>query len=187
MVQKESGTSKSKKEGKSSDWETVPDPSAYSIDEFYCRASDKRGHSAQMYVRIPPEVMALCEQIMESKKFVYRTYGEMIRDSLVHRVSFLRQKAESGKLDEAFLRVLAIEQIVKQEELDSEFRSIIHRLDTVIEERLKDSPLGREEAVSIIQGVLDNVNAMPEGYRRRQYSSAIHGKYDYLLKGDKGR
>lgn len=187
MTEKSSGTAKPRKEGKASDWDTIPDPSAYNIEEFYCRASDKRGHSAQMYVRVPPEVMALCEQIMESKKFVYRTYGEMIRDSLVHRVNYLKPKMESKKLDEAFLRVLAIEQIVKQEELDSEFRSIIHRLDTVVEERLKDSPLGREEAVSVIQSVLDNVSAMPEGYRRRQYLNAIHGKYDYLLGGGRGR
>ncbi len=182
------GTKVDKSDGKKDDgkgaWETVSEPLAYDPDEFYCRASDKRGHSGQVYVRTPPEVMALVEQVMESKLFPYRTYGDLMRDGLVHRVNYLRSKVENKEIDAALIRVLAIERIIREEEFDRELSDMVRRLEAIIDERLKDHKFGKLEAAKIVQSVLDNVNAMPEGYRRQRYSSIFEEKYGYLLKKD---
>jgi hypothetical protein len=173
-----------KKDGDKGAWETVSEPLAYDPDEFYCRASDKRGHSGQVYVRIPPEVLSLVEQVMESKLFPFRTYGDLMRDGLVHRVNYLRSKVENKEIDAALIRVLAIERIIREEEFDKELSDMVRRLEAIIDERLKDHKYGKLEAAKIVRSVLDNVVAMPEGYRRQRYSSIFEDKYGYLLEKD---
>lgn len=173
-----------KKDGERGAWETVSEPLAYDPEEFYCRASDKRGHSGQVYVRVPPEVMALVEQVMESKLFPYRTYGDLMRDGMVHRVNFLRSKVENKEIDAALIRVLAIERIIREEEFDKELSDMVRRLEAIIDERLKDKKFGKLEATKIVRSVIDNVLAMPEGYRRQRYHSILEDKYGYLLEKD---
>ncbi len=169
------------KEADAKSWETSVDSTTYSIDEFYPRASDKRGHSAQLNLRIQPELMAVVEEIFQSKKFPYRTYGDVMRDALVHRIAYLRVVLQSGKVDEAFARILVIQQILEEEELDKDFRDKLQRLDAIVNDRMQDPISGKFEAAKVIKRVLANVEAMPQGYTRQLYEKKIHRDYGHIL------
>ncbi len=172
-------------DGKATAWETAPDTTTYNVDEFYTRASDKRGHSAQLNLRIPPDMMAMVEEIFQSKKFPYRTYGDVMRDALVHRIGYLRARLQSGKVDESYARVLVIQQILEEEELDKDFRDKMQRLDAIVDDRMKDPLAGKHEAAKVVKRVLANVEAIPDGYKRRLYESRIHRDFGYLLEEEK--
>ena len=163
------------------EWETVEESPSYNQDEFYCRGGDRKGHSAVKYLRMPPELVAVCEEIHQSKMFPYRTDSDIIRDAIVHRVAYLRTRMQSGKVDQEFVTIMSIQNILKEEELESEHRSAMARMESVMQEMQLDPDEGIAEAKKLLAKMFETISAMPNNFRRRQYERTMKQKYSHLL------
>lgn len=69
-------------------WKTSDD--TYSVEKFYTRATDARGHADRVSIKVPPEMLAECERLIHSGRIPeYQTPQDIFRDAVVHRLRWL--------------------------------------------------------------------------------------------------
>jgi hypothetical protein len=65
---------------------------AYDVNEFYTHATDKKGHHATVQAALLPECHVLLTEIIQSGKVpAWKTIGDVIRDSVRHRVEYVKE------------------------------------------------------------------------------------------------
>jgi Arc/MetJ-type ribon-helix-helix transcriptional regulator len=74
----------------SSDWQLAD---AWSEDEVYTAATDKRGHSEDLHVRVPPDVARKIEVLIEARVHPkLRTRSDFVRDAIYHRLHYWQER-----------------------------------------------------------------------------------------------
>lgn len=70
----------------------------YDASRFYIHSTDKRGHSTQVRVSLPPDQMRRMSQLVQSGKYPYRTYQDFLRDAMIHRMASLGEQDDEAKV-----------------------------------------------------------------------------------------
>lgn len=70
-----------------------PESLKYDPEDFYVPATDHRGHSARLNVRIPPELESELEKFLAAsgKKFGYESISAIIRHGVVRHMEYLHR------------------------------------------------------------------------------------------------
>lgn len=75
-------------------WRT--EKAGYSVEEFYTRSKDNKGHSTVYHIRLPDDVAGELPAIIQSGKIpAYRTTADIWRDALIHRLHWLSENFEA--------------------------------------------------------------------------------------------
>ena len=78
----------------------VSTPSGYNPNAYYTQASDKKGHSAKMGVKIPVTIAGEVGVVVSSDKIPeYRTVQDFIRDAIIHRLHDIQQILDDPDLE----------------------------------------------------------------------------------------
>jgi len=153
--------------------ENKPEPA-----EFIIPASDPKGHSARHWFRCIPAMARQTEQIIQTKKFPYRTKGDLLRHALHRHVSWLSSIEPmvtiSGQVD-------AILEIMRDEEMNNDFALVFDKMKERIAQHLAIG--SRREAARLVLTIQNCIKEMPEGYWKDRYKNKIKRKYGDLLKG----
>lgn len=118
----------------------------YALDQFFVRATDGNGHDAVMSVKVSPALFGELQRIVQSKTIpAYRTYADIIRDALVHRLRWLADEYPGS----TNLAALEIEQ--RQAEIDrlsterATWRKLLTDLDTQLNDLIGQNELDEAE------------------------------------------
>lgn len=78
---------------------TLDDHTAYDPDDFYCRTTDGHGHSENVQIRVPPDVVGMLHHVVNSGAFI--EYGNsiqnLIRNAIIHQL--VRDANRTGNVD----------------------------------------------------------------------------------------
>jgi len=81
----------------------------YDIDEFYTRASDGKGHSANRQVTVSTALAGMIDRLVQSKAIPsLASFQDVARDALIHRMRYVDRELLKGN-DFGFAKVLAAE------------------------------------------------------------------------------
>ena len=147
-------------------------------NEFRIPASDTKGHSNREYFRCQPGHAQQINMFVQSGKFPYRTRADLIRHAVVRHLRWLHT-FEAG-VPNIMSQVDAILEVVRQEEMQQEFKHVINKTSETVNGLLADGADG--EARRMILKVKEHVNAMPDGYWKDKYQREIGQRFDHLLK-----
>lgn len=114
----------------------------YDIAEFYTKATDGRGHSDNLRVRVKPEVAGEIAATVASGRIPdYTTPQDFIRDAIVHRLRWLAEHADdaalTAKLTETVRRTVIEETTSRYITLIDSFEEFLTRTRDVCERALK--------------------------------------------------
>lgn len=160
-------------------WQTEP-ADDYSPDRFYTRATDKKGHSETVHLKIPPELASAIAHIVQSRAIPeYRTSQDMIRDAIFHRLRYLR---ESGLLDSRMVTVVGFEEFAQDlftfEERMEAFGETIRQA----EEWVRKLGWNSAEARDMVGKLYAKALAIQDSeYWRNKYVEEIERKFGSLL------
>jgi len=157
--------------------------SSYSLDDFYTRSVDSRGHKELTRLVLPPNVLSALTVIVQSGKVpAYRTVQDIIRDAIMHRLWWLEKyvlKGDYGIIDYKSLAVMKLQRFIDESLKEGQRMEAIcsnaektleyHRSMGDIEELLR--------ALSEMRDQLDNL--------REPYKSRLRGiieRFEYLEK-----
>jgi len=155
--------------------------SSYSPDRFYIRTSDSRGHSAMITFRVLPEALSALQQIQQSREFPYRTYQDIIRDAIIHRIAAIQEMSRHpDRIKSSLVELLNIDDILSREEEMLKVEEHLARLENITS-KLSAMDEGREEARSTVLGIIERVESMPEGYLKAMYLRLVKEKFGWLL------
>ena len=81
-------------------WETEDDPNIYDSARFYTKSSDQKGHSVTIHVPIPKPLAGEISNLTQSGAVpAYRSIGDVVRDSLAHRLHDVSKRIDNGELE----------------------------------------------------------------------------------------
>ncbi len=149
-----------------------PDPA-----EFRIPASDTKGHSARHWFRCIPTMARQVEQMVQARQFPYRTKGDLLRHALHRHMRWLASLAPVVSVSQ---QVDAILEIMRDEEMNNDFRVLFERLEDRITQYLAEK--SQVEAVRLVLIIQYHVNEMPDGFWKDRYNKHLKKNYGELLR-----
>ncbi len=148
------------------------------MEEFRIGASDTNGHSARHWFRTIPQAAMQVEQVVASKKFPYRSKGDLLRHALHRHLAWL---GTQGFVSSISGQVDVILELLRDEELSADFVMVFDKLSERISGHLSSGSKG--EAIRLIRMVQNHIGSMPEGYWRQRYADQVKMKFGHLVEG----
>ena len=145
--------------------------------EFRVPATDTKGHNVRVWFRAQPGHAHQMETIVQSKKFPYRTKGDLLRHALLRHLRWLESQEALPSVTAAVDSIL---DIMRDEEFASEFQLVWAKLSERIAMHLGNGSAG--EARRLLLEVKRHIVAMPDCYWRDAYLKELETRYGYLLK-----
>jgi hypothetical protein len=150
----------------------------YNPADFIIPASDHQGHSERIFCRVQPQHERAMSVIMKSRRFPFRTTGDLIRWAVVRGVKVLnRMEPMPGFLGMAD----AINETLRQEMYIQEFMQMFGTMTGVIQTHIAAGAEG--EARKLIATVLGHVRKIDEVYWRKKCEEEIGSRFGHLLEG----
>jgi len=161
------------------------DDDADPLDSFTERrlivpASDMRGRSERIWVRMQPLLIRACQMLVASKKFPWKTPGDFQRFAIADTIRRLLRDAPE-KVQTVHAQMEAMKDILIHEEMHAEFAGIFERASRVIE--MYRSTGARDEARRLISELRAQINAMPDGYWKGKHRKELSDRYRDLMDG----
>lgn len=161
------------------DYETLVDANEdVRSSDFRVPASDLRGHSTPVYFRAPGAFLYQIEIILQSKKFPFKTKGELLRHALLRELKYL---ATLAPVRSVLAEAEAVMDVLIEEENQEMFQGVFDKLATRIGVFLGSGEKG--EAVRLVRLIQNRLVNMEEGYWKNKYMAEMEEQYGYLLDG----
>ncbi len=114
----------------------------YDIAEFYPKATDGRGHSDNLRVRVKPDLAGEVAALVATGNIPeYTTSQDFIRDAMVHRLRWLAEHADdpalSARLADAVRRTVIEETTSRYITLIDSFEEFLERAHSVCDRALR--------------------------------------------------
>lgn len=129
-------------------WAT--DDGGYSETRFFTRSTDGHGHREEVRVRVPPHIHGRMTALVQSGAIpAYKTYGDIARDALVHRMHWLSEHANDPELRASLSAYLALHMMdVRVAEARDMHQRVNHLREQIRE--LGDEALRNDDAEGLI-------------------------------------
>lgn len=146
--------------------------------EFIVPASDGKGHSDRIWLRIQPGHQRQMSIVLNSKWFPYKSNGDIVRHAIVRHLAWLTGLAPVPSVT---AQVDSIMEMLREDEFNAEFKEVISRLDEQVSHYLAAGQIGR--ARSLVSRVMSKVDQMPDDDWKDTYKKTITDRYGSLLSG----
>lgn len=144
--------------------------------DYIIPAQDTKGHHVRLYCRAMPQVGRLVADVHASKKFPFRTMGDLIRFCVVRQTALL---ASSAGIPSVVAQMDAQIALLRDEEYQLQFLDYFSSIKRVTDLYIDQNSAGEARRVVAQQrAALDN---MPEGYWKTRYIAELMQKYGKLL------
>lgn len=145
-------------------------------DEFIVPASDTKGHSERLWLRLQPGHRRMLDSILTSRFFPYKTTGDVARHAIARHLKWLEGVAPFPSV---VGQVEAIMEIMREEQFQHEFGQVLLRLEENVAGCMAKGQKKRAEA--LVMRVLGGVEGMPDGSWKDAYRAEIKGKFGHML------
>lgn len=113
-------------------WRTVA-PNGYSRTKYYMRATDGKGHSQNMQVKVTEQIGGMIGALVASGMTRYKTPQDFVRDAIVHRLHDMHEMGRAGLIEGQLPEVIALAQIEQAGVERDARRSLCDRTEAEIE------------------------------------------------------
>ena len=147
----------------------------YDPADFIIVAQDAKGHSERVGFRISPADDRALDTILASKKFPFRTKGDIMRWGVHVAIRRLERMEDVPSVTQ---QVDATMLILRDEMFNHEFMATFEALGRVIQQHLAGGANG--EARRLVTLVKDKIQKMPDGHWRDKYLSTLEERYGHI-------
>lgn len=144
-------------------------------------ASDTKGRSERIYLRVPPLMIRASQMLVASKRYPWKTPGDFHRFAIMDAYRRLQRDAPAEVVS-VIGQIEAMKGLLQHEEMHAEFLGIFERMSRVLEAYRNSNAHG--EARRVVAELRAQINAMPAGYWREEYRKKLKERYGNLMSGD---
>lgn len=149
----------------------------YDPAQFIVPAQDAKGHSERQWFRCQPGHDRQADLILRSKKFPFRTKGDMFRWCMVN--GFRELMALEEGVPSIMAQVDAISELMAAEEFQQEFMQTFETMSRVIAKHIEMQAVGEaRRVIATVKGLLEQ---MPDGYWKEKYKGEIKQRFGHYL------
>lgn len=155
------------------------DATRFRADDFIIPASDTNGHNARQYFRAQPGHAQQVSIFVGSKRFPYRTKGDLLRHAMVRHLKWLAEL--EGTVPSVMSQVDAIMEVARHEEFQIEFRQVFNKVGEVINSLMASGD--ENEARRFLLRIGRNIKDMPpEDHRKKKYEDELDRRFGHIIK-----
>lgn len=159
----------------------IREDGTYNPDEFVVPAQDDRGHSTRETIRISNELERDIDVIVQSRKFPYKTRGDLLRHAVVRHLEWLHV-LEPGFPKHLLTAHLSQMDLLREEEMRVTSQAVFKRLHDQVEAYLASGEPG--EARRIAATIKARLAGVADSAWRRRFEARFLRQYAALLNGD---
>lgn len=162
------------------DLDTGPAPGLPTRERDYViPAQDTHGTSVRLYCRAMPTIGRLVADVHASKKYPFRTQGDLIRWCIVTGVKTL---VKGAGIQSVMAQSDAMIAALQDEEFQLQFKEFFVLLKRIVDQFMEQGAPG--EARRCVTRARSNIEAMKDGYWKTKYATDLEGKYRQLLEAE---
>lgn len=144
----------------------------YDPADFIIPAQDAKGHSERVYASIQPGDSRALDVIKDSRRFPFRTKGDIIRWSIREGIRKLEHMEDVPSVS---AQVDMIAALMREEQFHSEFEHTFEQMGQVINRHMANAAYG--EVRRVIAQVRMMIDRMPEGYWKDRYLGRLDDQF----------
>lgn len=144
----------------------------YKEEDFLFPAADTKGHSERVWFRTQPGELRRLNTIMSSKRFPFKTSGDVMRLGL-HLLLDALENMEA--IPSVGAQVDTIAQIVREEAYHTEFQTTFESIRNTVK-RMEEQG-DRDEIRRMLREIKGRIDDMPEGRWRKMYSRTMEKEF----------
>lgn len=149
--------------------------------DYVVPATDAKNQSVRAMCRMQPAFWRIAAETVASKKYPFRVMGDLFRWCIVDGTKRL---AAGAGINSVVAHADTIMTILTDEDYQLQFAENFTAMKRVVDRYIERNATGKaRELVTRIRGEIDK---MPEGYWRDQYTNELETKYGQLLDGLRG-
>lgn len=161
----------------SSDLDTGPDATLPKRERDYViPAQDSHGQSLRLYCRAMPTIGRLVTDVHASKKYPFRTQGDLIRWCIVTGVKTL---IKGAGIQSVMAQSDAMIAALQDEEFQLQFKEFFGLLKRIVDTFIEQGAPG--EARRVVTRAQAQIESMPDGYWKKKYRDDLIAKYRQML------
>ncbi len=134
----------------------------YDPTEIYLGAVDDKGHSRQVRVAFPPEIVGMLEAIVGSRNWPYASSAQIIRDAVIHHCKWMADEMMSPELMATIANVIARERLDNIDRFARSSADIVDRARQFGDNAMKSEDW--RQLRQVIDSVSDSIDGMHEPY-----------------------
>ncbi|MDA2934029.1 hypothetical protein MYX82_06770 [Acidobacteria bacterium AH-259-D05] len=147
------------------------------LDSFIIPAGDDRGHSTRLQFRCSPAYGRRIDEVVQSKKFPYKTQSDFLRHALDRHLKYLNDLEPDLGLDMA--RIDVINRIINRQREEIEFMNSIESLNRNVQDLVAKG--AHQKARATLREILKQVDQIEDEYLRNSYRDEIQRRFGHLL------
>lgn len=148
----------------------------YEEIDFVVPAQDTKGHSERLYFRVQPGHARDLQSILQSKRFPFRTTGDIGRMAINMVIELL---TEMEPIPSVTQQNEAIIKIIRDDEFFIEFTNSFELMAKSVNRYVSMGETG--QARRLILEIREQIKAMPKGYWRQKYKKELVSKFGHLI------
>jgi len=147
--------------------------------EFIVPGQDANGHSHRVQCRVMPAHYRALSIIYTSKKFPFRTLGDIVRWCIDRGIRELGTIAKTSEIESVLAQVDVIREILAEESHQQEFLATFDQMARTVSQHTAADAVG--EARRVVALIRNQIGKMPEGYWRTRYLDELTRRFGHLL------
>ena len=163
------------------DHEVDAEDGKYDPGDFIIPASDAKGHSERVWCRLQPGHDRQLDVILRSRKFPFRTKGDIIRWATVRGLRILEQMEE---VPSVMKQVDMIMDVLNDEQLHQDCLNVFDKTRERVASYIAAGSSG--QARRLVATLKMHTSKMPDDYWRGVYMDRLEKEFGYLLEGGSG-
>lgn len=148
----------------------------YSLEQFFIKPTDERGHGDKVAARIPPDLARVVEIIVHSKKLPYQTSSDFFRDAVWRLAGLLAPQIDSHEITTIMGQLGAVEELLKPMEAGEKLLKVLDNMGTRLM-ALDDN----EERKKLVARVKERISQVKDDYWRERTLRALRDRYGEYL------
>ena len=144
--------------------------------DYVIPAQDTKGHHIRLYCRAQPAVGRLVADVHASRKYPFRTVGDLVRWCVVTGVKRL---ASGAGINSVMAHADAMIEIARDEEFQLQFLDAFISVQRVIDHFIVAGSPGEARRIVSLQRM--RIEQMPEGYWKDRYRQELLNRWSSLL------
>jgi hypothetical protein len=159
---------------------TLDDP-GYSPEKFYVKATDSKGHSANLRVHVPPIFAERVSALIASRTFPeYRTLADFVRDAMYHRLYQLEHRLYQFGVPDGLAMLAIKEEALRLDHLLDEAQATVATVSKAVQRMVR---LGQEQtARAIVQSAVESLPDHPAV--RAAYWAGLKSEFGAWIAGE---
>lgn len=149
--------------------------------DYVIPATDAKNQSVRAMCRMQPAYWRVGSEIIASKKYPFRVMGDMYRWCIVDGIKRL---AAGAGINSVVAHADTIMTILTDEDYQLQFAENFTAMKRVVDRYVERNAMGK--ARELVTRIRTEIDRMPEGYWRDQYTGELETKYGSLLDGLRG-